>query len=192
MTSNISDAEMSVLAKIIETKAGIQNLAQKSRRRNIVILRRVFYRILRDHNVTYHAMGSFLQQDHAIAIHACKMFEVDVKYDPWVVDFYSECSSAFGQLINPNANKPQGVDEGTYEDMYNSAMVDIEVLNTIIASQASLINNLKAGLASAQRVSHKFTGIFSMIATKCPEGKENELYNRVQLILNEEFNGKKG
>jgi hypothetical protein len=181
-----SDIEIQALIKIIETKSGVKDLTSPMRNRYVVMLRRVFYKILRDRGVSFDRMSSFLKQDHATAIHACKKIEVDMMYEKWMAPFMNECINSFNEIIS-FAPGDEEIGDLTYKQMYEASRNELMVINTVVKSQQDLIDSLRAALSESRKDSSRLHDLFSMVSARCPIGMERILYNKVYRILNEKL-----
>ena len=71
---------LEVIRKAVETITSC-DVVERTRQREYVQARSIFYRFARDNKQTLQAIGQFLKRDHATVMHSLKKFEQDVEYD---------------------------------------------------------------------------------------------------------------
>jgi len=70
------------------------NIRSKSRKREIVYSRFIFYRLMRNKNHSLEKIGSFLDKDHATVIHGLKQFDNLIEYE----DFKEQYDKVVNEL----------------------------------------------------------------------------------------------
>ena len=77
-----------------------EQLHSKSREREIINARRMFYYIARKNfNITYKAIGEIFKQDHATVIHHERLLKSFLTFDPLEIDNYNKVVKiVFGEV----------------------------------------------------------------------------------------------
>ena len=70
----------------------------RTRQKDFVQARSIFYRFARDNKQTLQAIGKFLERDHATVMHSLKNFEHEVKFDPDFRSRYNAVKDILGNL----------------------------------------------------------------------------------------------
>ena len=70
----------------------------RTRQKEYVQARSIFYKFARDNKQTLKAIGNFLQRDHATVMHSLKNFEHEFKYDPDFRARYNSVKDIVGNL----------------------------------------------------------------------------------------------
>ena len=70
----------------------------RTRQKDFVQARSIFYRFARDNKQTLQAIGKFLERDHATVMHSLKNFEHEVKFDPDFRSKYNAVKDILGNL----------------------------------------------------------------------------------------------
>jgi len=70
----------------------------RTRQKEYVQARSIFYRFARDNKQTLQAIGKFLERDHATVMHSLKNFEHEVKFDPDFRSKYNAVKDILGNL----------------------------------------------------------------------------------------------
>ena len=70
----------------------------RTRQKDFVQARSIFYRFARDNKQTLQAIGKFLERDHATVMHSLKNFEHEVKFDPDFRSKYNAVKDIIGNL----------------------------------------------------------------------------------------------
>jgi len=70
----------------------------RTRQKDFVQARSIFYRFARDNKQTLQVIGEFLERGHATVIHSLKNFEHEVKFDPDFRSKYNAVKDILGNL----------------------------------------------------------------------------------------------
>jgi len=70
----------------------------RTRQKDFVQARSIFYRFARDNKQTLQVIGKFLERGHATVIHSLKNFEHEVKFDPDFRSKYNAVKDILGNL----------------------------------------------------------------------------------------------
>ena len=70
----------------------------RTRQKDFVQARSIFYRFARDNKQTLQVIGEFLERGHATVIHSLKNFEHEVKFDPDFRSRYNAVKDILGNL----------------------------------------------------------------------------------------------
>ena len=88
---------LEVIRKAVETITNC-DVVERTRQREYVQARSIFYRFARDNKQTLQAIGKFLERDHATVMHSLKKFEQDVEYDSLFRANYNAVKDILGNL----------------------------------------------------------------------------------------------
>ena len=88
---------LEVIRKAVETVTNC-DVVVRTRRKEFVQARSIFYKFARDNKQTLQAIGKFLERDHATVMHSLKNFEHEVKFDPDFRGNYNAVKSILGNL----------------------------------------------------------------------------------------------
>jgi len=97
------DTDIKRVRGIIEKITGV-NLGIKTRKRNVIHARRMYYKILNLHtSLSLDAIGKTLetQQNHATVLHQVKMFDVDYNQDMNFVKTFRDIMNTCNGIIEP-------------------------------------------------------------------------------------------
>lgn len=160
--------EFEHLKEIVKKVTGI-DIENKSRSRNSLYARMVFYVILRDRGYTLQKIGGYLNKHHSTIIHAEKQFEALILQIKSLRDIYFECKSAFYDNKEPVF-----------------IQTDVNMSKKIIDLQ-SKIDSLILNQEKIQLLRQKymrFKDILEYIDMCTPEGKEDVLYEKINRMFN--------
>lgn len=97
------DTDIKRVRRIIEEITGV-NLGIKTRKRNVIHARRMYYKILNLHtNLSLDAIGKTLEieQNHATVLHQVKMFDTDYNQDMNFVNIFRKIINACNGVTEP-------------------------------------------------------------------------------------------
>lgn len=144
---------LEVIRKAVETITNC-DVVERTRQREYVQARSIFYRFARDNKQTLQAIGQFLKRDHATVMHSLKKFEQDAQYD-----------SAFRANYNAVKDILGNLDVKGCEDATETLLEAYEMRNTNLIKQNA---ELRAKLS---RLTSDDTGTIDELLKGIPEDK---------------------
>ena len=140
-----------LIATAVETITNCDVL-ERTRQREYVQARSIFYRFARDNKQTLQAIGKFLERDHATVMHSLKKFEQDVEYDSVFRANYNAVKDILGNL-----------DVKGCEDATETLLEAYEMRNTYLIEQNAELRAKLSRLTSDDTINELLTGL--------PEGR---------------------
>ena len=138
---------LEVIRKAVETITNC-DVVERTRQREYVQARSIFYRFARDNKQTLQAIGKFLERDHATVMHSLKKFEQDVEYD-----------SAFRANYNAVKDILGNLDVKGCEDATETLLEAYEMRNTYLIEQNTELRAKLSRLTSDDTINELLEGI---------------------------------
>ena len=138
---------LEVIRKAVETITNC-DVVERTRQREYVQARSIFYRFARDNKQTLQAIGKFLKRDHATVMHSLKKFEQDVEYD-----------SAFRANYNAVKDILGNLDVKGCEDATETLLEAYEMRNTYLIEQNAELRAKLSRLTSDDTINELLTGL---------------------------------
>lgn len=120
----------------------------RTRQKEYVQARSIFYKFARDNKQTLKAIGNFLQRDHATVMHSLKNFEHEFKYDPDFRARYNAVKDIVGNL-----------DVKECEDATDTLIEAYELRNTNLIEENSQLRTNIARLMTEDTIDKLLLGI---------------------------------
>ena len=138
---------LEVIRKAVETITNC-DVVERTRQREYVQARSIFYRFARDNKQTLQAIGKFLKRDHATVMHSLKKFEQDVEYDSVFRANYNAVKDVLGNL-----------DVKGCEDATETLLEAYEMRNTYLIEQNAELRAKLSRLTSDDTINELLTGL---------------------------------
>ena len=138
---------LEVIRKAVETITNC-DVVERTRQREYVQARSIFYRFARDNKQTLQAIGQFLKRDHATVMHSLKKFEQDVEYDSVFRANYNAVKDILGNL-----------DVKGCEDATETLLEAYEMRNTYLIEQNAELRAKLSRLTSDDTINELLTGL---------------------------------
>ena len=138
---------LEVIRKAVETVTSC-DVVERTRQREYVQARSIFYRFARDNKQTLQAIGQFLKRDHATVMHSLKKFEQDVEYDSVFRANYNAVKDILGNL-----------DVKGCEDATETLLEAYEMRNTYLIKQNTELRAKLSRLTSDDTINELLTGL---------------------------------
>jgi len=138
---------LEVIRKAVETITNC-DVVERTRQREYVQARSIFYRFARDNKQTLQAIGKFLKRDHATVMHSLKKFEQDVEYDSVFRANYNAVKDILGNL-----------DVKGCEDATETLLEAYEMRNTYLIEQNTELRAKLSRLTSDDTINELLTGL---------------------------------
>ena len=138
---------LEVIRKAVETITNC-DVVERTRQREYVQARSIFYRFARDNKQTLQAIGQFLKRDHATVMHSLKKFEQDVQYDSVFRANYKAVKDILGNL-----------DVKGCEDATETLLEAYEMRNTYLIEQNTELRAKLSRLTSDDTINELLTGL---------------------------------
>ena len=138
---------LEVIRKAVETITSC-DVVERTRQREYVQARSIFYRFARDNKQTLQAIGNFLKRDHATVMHSLKKFEQDVEYDSVFRANYNAVKDILGNL-----------DVKGCEDATETLLEAYEMRNTYLIEQNAELRAKLSRLTSDDTINELLTGL---------------------------------
>ena len=138
---------LEVIRKAVETITNC-DVVERTRQREYVQARSIFYRFARDNKQTLQAIGKFLKRDHATVMHSLKKFEQDVEYDSVFRANYNAVKDILGNL-----------DVKGCEDATETLLEAYEMRNTYLIEQITELRAKLSRLTSDDTINELLTGL---------------------------------
>jgi hypothetical protein len=138
---------LEVIRKAVETITNCDVL-ERTRQREYVQARSIFYRLARDNKQTLQAIGKFLERDHATVMHSLKKFEQDVQYD-----------SVFRANYNSVKDILDNLDVKGCENATETLLEAYEMRNTYLIEQNAELRAKLSRLTSDDTINELLTGL---------------------------------
>ena len=138
---------LEVIRKAVETITNC-DVVERTRQREYVQARSIFYRFARDNKQTLQAIGQFLKRDHATVMHSLKKFEQDVEYDSVFRANYNAVKDVLGNL-----------DVKGCEDATETLLEAYEMRNTYLIEQNAELRAKLSRLTSDDTINELLTGL---------------------------------
>ena len=138
---------LEVIRKAVETITNC-DVVERTRQREYVQARSIFYRFARDNKQTLQAIGQFLKRDHATVMHSLKKFEQDVEYDSVFRANYNAVKDILGNL-----------DVKGCEDATETLLEAYEMRNTYLIEQNTELRAKLSRLTSDDTINELLTGL---------------------------------
>jgi hypothetical protein len=138
---------LEVIRKAVETITNC-DVVERTRQREYVQARSIFYRFARDNKQTLQAIGKFLERDHATVMHSLKKFEQDVEYDSLFRANYNAVKDILGNL-----------DVKGCEDATETLLEAYEMRNTYLIKQNTELRAKLSRLTSDDTINELLEGL---------------------------------
>jgi len=138
---------LEVIRKAVETVTNC-DVVERTRQREYVQARSIFYRFARDNKQTLQAIGKFLERDHATVMHSLKKFEQDVEYDSLFRANYNAVKDILGNL-----------DVKGCEDATETLLEAYEMRNTYLIKQNTELRAKLSRLTSDDTINELLEGL---------------------------------
>ena len=138
---------LEVIRKAVETITNC-DVVERTRQREYVQARSIFYRFARDNKQTLQAIGRFLERDHATVMHSLKKFEQDVQYD-----------SVFRANYNSVKDILDNLDVKGCENATETLLEAYEMRNTYLIEQNAELRSKLSRLTSDDTINELLEGI---------------------------------
>ena len=138
---------LEVIRKAVETITNC-DVVERTRQREYVQARSIFYRFARDNKQTLQAIGKFLKRDHATVMHSLKKFEQDVEYDSLFRANYNAVKDILGNL-----------DVKGCEDATETLLEAYEMRNTYLIKQNTELRAKLSRLTSDDTINELLEGL---------------------------------
>ena len=138
---------LEVIRKAVETITNC-DVVERTRQREYVQARSIFYRFARDNKQTLQAIGKFLKRDHATVMHSLKKFEQDVEYDSVFRANYNAVKDVLGNL-----------DVKGCESATDTLLEAYEMRNTYLIEQNAELRAKLSRLTSDDTINELLTGL---------------------------------
>jgi hypothetical protein len=138
---------LEVIRKAVETVTNC-DVVERTRQREYVQARSIFYRFARDNKQTLQAIGKFLERDHATVMHSLKKFEQDVEYDSVFRANYNAVKDILGNL-----------DVKGCEDATETLLEAYEMRNTYLIKQNTELRAKLSRLTSDDTINELLEGL---------------------------------
>jgi len=138
---------LEVIRKAVETVTNC-DVVERTRQREYVQARSIFYRFARDNKQTLQAIGKFLKRDHATVMHSLKKFEQDVEYDFVFRANYNAVKDILGNL-----------DVKGCEDATETLLEAYEMRNTYLIKQNTELRARLSRLTSDDTINELLEGL---------------------------------
>jgi hypothetical protein len=138
---------LEVIRKAVETITNC-DVVERTRQREYVQARSIFYRFARDNKQTLQAIGKFLERDHATVMHSLNKFEQDVEYDSSFRANYNAVKDILGDL-----------DVKGCEDATETLLEAYEMRNTYLIEQNTELRAKLSRLTSDDTINELLEGI---------------------------------
>ena len=138
---------LEVIRKAVETVTNC-DVVDRTRQREYVQARSIFYRFARDNKQTLQAIGKFLERDHATVMHSLKKFEQDVEYDSVFRANYNAVKDILGNL-----------DVKGCEDATETLLEAYEMRNTYLIEQNTELRAKLSRLTSDDTINDLLIGV---------------------------------
>ena len=138
---------LEVIRKAVETITNC-DVVERTRQREYVQARSIFYRFARDNKQTLQAIGKFLERDHATVMHSLKKFEQDVEYDSLFRANYNAVKDILGNL-----------DVKECEDATETLLEAYEMRNTYLIKQNTELRAKLSRLTSDDTINELLEGL---------------------------------
>lgn len=162
--------EMEHLRKIVNKNFNT-NILDKTRKKEVVQGRMAYSKILRLRGYSYEEIGLSVYRNHATIIHYVNQIEWDLKHDASFKSKYDKCSDFF--LVE-------------YDPVYNYS--NIELITEIFRLRQQIKElTLDEEIQDDSYIrpeDERFSLIFKLIREKTPYGKEKEIAERINNVLN--------
>ena len=136
-----------LIATAVETITNCDVL-ERTRQREYVQARSIFYRLARDNKQTLQAIGKFLERDHATVMHSLKKFEQDVQYD-----------SVFRANYNSVKDILDNLDVKGCENATETLLEAYEMRKTYLIEQNAELRAKLSRLTSDDTINELLTGL---------------------------------
>jgi len=136
-----------LIATAVETVTNC-DVVERTRQREYVQARMIFYKFARDNKQTLQAIGKFLKRDHATVMHSLKKFEQDVQYD-----------SAFRANYNSVKDILDSLDVKGCENATETLLEAYEMRNTCLIEQNTELRAKLSRLTEDDTINELLTGL---------------------------------
>ena len=136
-----------LIATAVETVTNC-DVVERTRQREYVQARSIFYRLARDNKQTLQAIGRFLERDHATVMHSLKKFEQDVQYD-----------SVFRANYNSVKDILDNLDVKGCENATETLLEAYEMRNTYLIEQNAELRARLSRLTSDDTINELLEGL---------------------------------
>jgi hypothetical protein len=185
---------LDMIKKATEDVTGC-DIFKTTRRVNHVQARNIFYKIARDNNYTFQAIGDFMGKDHASVIHGIKKFKFDADTDKSFIATYELVAGLISQIVPNNEVKPsKGIIEA-YEAQNRVLLSKVLQLQTEINERPTIqkpsdIQVSLEGIPQHRIESFKENQLASFIKVERARIKQREsrdLQDKIDVSRREEF-----
>jgi hypothetical protein len=163
------------LLEIVGSVTG-EEMYKKTRRREVITARSIFYKIMRDSEKwSFADAASVFELDHATSRHAINRLNslLKMKSERDVKDLYDRCLALHNRVVDTK-----------------SELTEIELIEKISLQDAkilelnSYIADLEAKNEALKTKDTPFESVFNVIRTRMPLGKSEQAARKITAVLN--------
>jgi hypothetical protein len=180
-TKIIGHSQVQALIAIVNDEFEV-DITIKSRKRPVVVARKAFSFILRESNLSLAAIGGYISKDHATVIHYLRDIDFTIQTNKYFRHKLFSCGERFDAVIDQAPEQKLEVVKRPQE--YYTMREENKVLKQCIKISKERIAELEGKLRKLNREDDRIYDIYDMLKYRCPVGKEEELYNRLSRMLN--------
>lgn len=158
------------------------DITEKTRKRPVVIARKAFSFILRESELSLAGIGGYMGKDHATVIHYLRDIDFIIRTNKYFRNKLMACGERFDSVIEEAPEQKLEVVKRPQE--YYTMREENKVLKQCIKISKDRIAELEEELRKLKREDDRIYDIYDMLKQRCPMGKEEELYNRLNRMLN--------
>jgi hypothetical protein len=180
-TKIIGHSQVQALIAIVNDEFEV-DITIKSRKRPVVVARKAFSFILRESNLSLAAIGGYISKDHATILHYLRDIDFTIRTNKYFRHKLSSCGERFDAVVEQAPEQKLEVVKRPQE--YYTMREENKVLKQSINISKERIAELEEELRKLKREDDRIYDIYDMLKQRCPMGKEEELYNRLNRMLN--------
>ncbi len=120
------------------------NIKSKTRRREFVEARNIYFKLLRDNTLmTTAAIGKTMKKDHTTVLHSCKRMNEWLCYDKKIQNDYNILNTRLKKAIasNPDLFKDSVTIEGFYEQEYERYKQDSNFRYRVLVNKYNFLKS---------------------------------------------------
>jgi len=120
------------------------NIKSKTRRREFVEARNIYFKLLRDNTLmTTAAIGKTMKKDHTTVLHSCKRMNEWLCYDKKIQNDYNILNKRLKKAIalNPDLFKDSVTMEGFYEQEYERYKQDSSMKYRVLVNKYNFLKS---------------------------------------------------
>ena len=180
-TKIIGHSQVQALIAIVNDEFEV-DITIKCRKRPVVVARKAFSFILRESNLSLAAIGGYMGKDHATILHYLRDIDFVIQTNKYFRNKLSSCGERFDAVVEEAPEQKLEVVKKPQD--YYTMREENKVLKQSIKKQKERIAELEEELRKLKREDDRIYDIYDMLKYRCPVGKEEELYNRLNRMLN--------